>query len=163
MTNQDNKEKTKEEKVLEELRECQRLKEEYLNEWKRARADFINYKKEEETRMEEVRKNTRKDLILNVLIPLLDNLDIFEKNFEKESEFQKVIFCLKSQIEDFLKKESIFRMKTVGEKFDPYFHEAVEMVEGLEEEKGKIKEEILAGYFWEKKVLRPAKVKVVKF
>jgi len=168
MANQNNENhKTKEEKkerdILEELEQCQRLKEEYLNEWKRARADLINYKKEEVARMEEIKKNTKKNLILDVLIPLMDNLDIFEKNLEKESEIQKIIFCLKNQINDFFKKESVFRMKTIGENFDPYFHEAVEMVEGKEEERGKIKEEILAGYLWEEKVLRPAKVKVVKF
>ena len=151
------------EKVLEKLKECQRLKEEYLNEWKRARAALINYKKEEATRIEEIKKLTKKNLILDILIPLLDNLDIFEKNINKENDFQKIIFFLKNQIEGFLKKESIIRMKTIGERFDPYFHEAIELVEGPEEEKGKIKEEILAGYLWEDKVLRPAKVKVVKF
>ena len=52
-------------------------------------------------------------------------------------------------------------MKTVGEKFSPEFHEAVEVVES-EKESGIILEELRRGYILNGKVIRAAKVKVAK-
>jgi len=40
---------------------------EYLNNWKRERADFINYKKEESRRLAEFAKFANEDVILEVL------------------------------------------------------------------------------------------------
>ena len=55
----------------------------------------------------------------------------------------------------------IEKFKTVGEKFGFQHHEAVEMVDG-EGESGKIIEEVQAGYKLNNRVIRPAKVKVIK-
>ena len=52
-------------------------------------------------------------------------------------------------------------IKAKGEKFNPEFHEAVEMVES-NKESGEITEEIQKGYMLGEKVLRASKVKVNK-
>ena len=47
--------------------------EEYLNGWKRERADFLNYKKDEMERIGQLVKYSNEELILKI-IPILDNI-----------------------------------------------------------------------------------------
>ncbi|MFH1460800.1 MAG: nucleotide exchange factor GrpE, partial [Patescibacteria group bacterium] len=68
---------------------------------------------------------------------------------------------IKSQLENIFKKYGLAEIKSVGEKFNPEFHEAVEQIES-KEESGTIVEEIQKGYLLNNKVLRPSKVKVSK-
>src|SRR3990167_9193126 len=49
--------------------------EEYLNNWKRERADFLNYKKDEARRIEEFAKFANEAVILEVL-EIVDDLEI---------------------------------------------------------------------------------------
>jgi len=55
-----------------ELDECKSKCEEYLNGWKRAKADFINYKREEFERSQELVRYAKE--ISGNLLPMLDNL-----------------------------------------------------------------------------------------
>ena len=67
---------------------------------------------------------------------------------------------------DFLKSQGVEEIKSVGEKFDPRFHEAVEEVKCRDaaqgQESGVILEEIQKGYKINGELLRPARVRVVK-
>lgn len=160
--------KKKEELSLEELKkkleECERLKEEYLAGWQRARADLINYKKEELERVGELIKFSANGLILKIL-PILDNFEIAEKKLPenlKNDENVKGLLLIKKQIQDFLKSQGVEEIKSVGERFDPNFHEVLEEVEAKDKEPGTIIEEIQKGYKIDGKLLRPAKVKVSK-
>src|SRR4030042_5902152 len=65
------------------LEECEKKKDEYLAGWQRARADFINYRKEEMERIEEILKYAGEEMILKIL-PLLDNFELAEKNLLPE-------------------------------------------------------------------------------
>jgi len=145
------------------LQECEKKKEEYLAGWQRAKADFLNYKKEERERTEETLKYAGEILSLN-LLPILDNFDFASKNLPKnlmEDENVKGILQIRKQILDFLKTQGVEEIEAKPEgKFDPSFHEAVETAEG--KETGIILEEIKKGYIINGKVLRPAKVKVSK-
>ena len=51
-------------------------------------------------------------------------------------------------------------MDTVGQPFNPEFHQAIMQVESDEHEEGIVVEEIQKGYMLKDKVLRPAMVKV---
>ena len=89
-------------KDLEDLKkqfeECQKQKEEYLNGWKRERADFLNYKKEEMERIGELIKYANEELILKI-IPILDNFELAEKKLSgdlKENEWVKGILNIKT-------------------------------------------------------------------
>jgi molecular chaperone GrpE len=68
----------------------------------------------------------------------------------------------KKPIEDFLKQLGIEEIKTVGEKFNPEFHEAASHEEKEGFETDTIFEEVKAGYTLHGKVIYPAKVKVAK-
>jgi molecular chaperone GrpE len=146
------------------LEECKKQRDEYLAGWQRARADLLNYKKEEMERFGQVLKFAGEEFVLKVL-PILDNFNLIEKKLPedlKEEENIKGVLQLKKQIEDFLKSQGVEEIKISGEKFDPNFQEAVETIEKEDMESGTILEEIQKGYTIHGRVLRPAKVKVIK-
>jgi len=152
------------EELKKELEKCEKKREEYLAGWKRARADFINYKKGEMERIGELIRFAAAGLILKAL-PILDNFEIAEKNLSedlKEDESVKGFLQIKTQIKDFLEERGIEEINCLGEKFDPNFHEAIEEVEVKEKESGIIIEQIQKGYKFQGKVIRPSKIKVVK-
>ncbi len=152
------------EELEKKLEECQKQKDEYLAGWQRSRADFLNYRKDELTRVGEILKYANLDLILKIL-PILDNFDLVEKNLPanlKNDNNIKGLLQIKTQILDFLKNQKIEEIKTLGEKFDPNFHEAVEEEEIKDKESGIVVEEIQKGYTLHGKVIRPAKIKVSK-
>ena len=71
------------------------------------------------------------------------------------------------QIAEFLKKEGIEEIKTVGEKFNPETMEAVEEIanENIEhriQDTGIVVEELQKGYIIDGKVIRPSKVRISK-
>ena len=78
------------------------------------------------------------------------------------SEWRKGFEQIIKQIDDFLKKEGIEEVKSVGEKFNPETMEAVEEVEIEGKEQGIVVEELQKGYMMNGRLLRPAKVKITK-
>ncbi len=165
------------EDLKKELGEYQKLKDEYLAGWQRSRADFLNYKKEEMERIAGFLKYAEEEFVLKIL-PILDNFEIAEKKIlevlknDENPEGKpsasygasvRGILQIKTQILDFLKVWGVEEIKTtVGEKFDPNFHEATEQVEVKEKESGVIVEEIQKGYKINGRLLRPVRVRVVK-
>lgn len=151
-------------KLKKKLEICEKQKKEYLAGWQRERADFINYKKDEIERLGEIVKYANTGIILKIL-PILDNFDVAEKKLSKkvkESKNMKGLLQIRKQLEDFLKFQGIEKIESLNEKFDPAFHEIVEVVEIKNKESGTIIDEIQKGYTINDKILRPAKVKVIK-
>ena len=151
----------KKEDLGEKLAESEKKKDEYLAGWQRARADFLNYKKEEAKRLGSLAFFAQAEVILNIL-PILDN---FEKAFQenqKDSETIQGFLQIKKQVEEVLKNFGVEEIKTIGEKFDPNFAEAKEEIEVKDKEQGIIVEEIQKGYTLQGKIIRPAKVRVAK-
>lgn len=147
-----------------QLEECEKLRNEYLAGWQRARADFLNYRKEELERAGEILKYAGSGLIFKIL-PILDNFEFAEKKLPenlKNDENVKGILQIKSQMQDFLKSQRVEEIKSVGEKFDPNLHEVIEEVEIKDKEQGLIVEEIQKGYKINGRLLRPARVKISK-
>ena len=167
---QQKKIKPKKEDLSEKFAECEKKREEYLAGWQRARADFLNYKKEEMERAGALVFYSQTEMILRIL-PILDD---FEKADRETSEILKNHQCeeleqsikgflqIKKQIQELLKNYKVEEMKIKGEKFDPNFAEVVEEVDVKDKEQGTIIEEIQKGYTLQGKVIRPARVKVVK-
>ena len=148
-----------------EIEKLQQERNEYLDGWKRAKADFLNYKKEEEERMRAMAGFAQRKLLQKIL-PILDNLARAEKEIpedQKGNQVCKGFLQIVSQWQDLLKSEGIEQIETVGKPFNPESHEAVSEVQGAEGEKsGMIVEELEKGYIMRGKLLRPAKVKIVK-
>ena len=158
------KEKKPKKDSKQELKKCQKAKEEYLAGWQRERADFLNYKRGELARVEELLKYADTGLILK-LLPILDNFEVSEKKLPKDLEKNKNIkglLQIKTQIKDLLKAKGIEPIESLRNKFDPSLHEIVEAVEIQEGKSGTIIEEVQKGYKIHGKILRPARVKVAK-
>jgi molecular chaperone GrpE len=161
---EEDKNKTDIEELKKKLEECERKASEYLAGWQRARADLLNYRKEELERVGELIKYADVGIILKIL-PILDNFEMAEKKLPenlKNDENIKGVLLIKNQIQDFLKSQDVEEIKSVGEKFDPNWHEVVEEIEKKDKEAGIIIEEIQKGYKIHGRLLRPARVKVAK-
>ena len=160
----DNKKKPAFEDLKEKLKKCEGFKNEYLNGWQRAKADFLNYKKSETERIGEILKFSTEELIFKIL-PILDNFNLVEKKLPRElkdNEHIKGILQIKKQLKEILKNQGIEEIKTINEKFDPNFHEVIEEVKKEGCEAGIVVEEVRRGYILHNKVIRPAGVKVSK-
>lgn len=142
------------------------LAEEYLNNWKRERADFLNYKKEEAKRVEEFIKFANESLILELL-------DIIEESMvaraqmpkeiqEKYPEWIDGVDKIREKGFEFLKRQGVERIKTVGEKFDPLFHESVGEVASDGGESGKVIEEVKPGFMLHGRIIKSARVRIIK-
>lgn len=145
------------------LAELQAKCDEYLNGWKRAKADYENLKKETEQRIIDLKEFATAGLILDIL-PVYSHFKLACQHIpgeEQKKDWVKGILHIKREFEELLKKFEITEIKTVGEKFNPEFHEAVSHQES-EKEEDIIFKEVKSGYLLNGKVIQPAKVIVSK-
>ncbi|HZZ99627.1 MAG TPA: nucleotide exchange factor GrpE [Candidatus Paceibacterota bacterium] len=124
--------------------------EEYLENWKRERADFLNYKKDEARRLEEFAKFANEDVLLEVM-DIVDDLELAAKEL-KDMGLEQVL----KKFRDLFKKYGVERIRT-DIPFDPMMHEAVETEPG-----GTKLDEVRAGYVMRDKVIRPSRVRIIK-
>ncbi len=139
-------EETKDE-IIEEIDKT----EEYLNNWKRERADFLNYKKDEARRVEEFAKFANEDVILEAM-EIVDDLELAVQEY-KNIGLEQII----KKFKELFKKYGVDEIKVEGEKFNPEWHEVVEMESG-----GEKMSQVRAGYTMHSKVIRPTRVKIIK-
>ncbi len=143
------------------LADAEKQRDEYLEGWRRAKADYLNYKKEENGRLEQIAKYTSEDL-LREMVTVLDNFDLGLRALEKAGPVEKGVYMIRAQIEDILKKRGLERVRlNPGDPFDPATAEAIAEGES-EQPPGSVAEEIEPGYRLYDKVLRPARVKLSK-
>lgn len=144
-----------------ELEEIKKQRDEYLSGWQRAKADFINYKKEEMKHLEEVARYGNVDLIKD-MISVLDNFDLGLRSLEKAGPVEKGVYLIKSQMEDILKKRGVEKIDIKpGDQFDPTVAEALSEVPS-DHPPGTVVEQIEPGYRLHDKIVRPARVIVSK-
>lgn len=154
--------------LQEVIKKLEQEKENYLEGWKRAKADLLSYKKEIEAKIQEFVKYANEDLVFD-LISVLDSLDIAISNLDeknRESPLGKGYLLLQSQLLGILKKYGLEIINPENEKFNPVFHEAVISEnctkENCDKSDDNIVREVLAkGYLLNSKLIRPAKVKVL--
>ncbi|MFA5358942.1 MAG: nucleotide exchange factor GrpE [Patescibacteria group bacterium] len=136
----------------------------YKNKWLRAVADYQNLKKDTIKEKEDWIKFANAGLVLE-LIPILNNFKEATKHIpvdQQKLDWVVGIFHIKKQLEDVLKNIGIEDMKTVGEKFNPEFHEAVSQREEKGVDPDQVIEEVRPGYTMHGKVIEAAKVVVSK-
>jgi molecular chaperone GrpE len=165
--------------ALTELEACKKQAEEYLNGWKRAKADYLNLKKENEAASAELAQFVAAGMLMKFL-PVYDGLkracqktpstssgnnslspgsfDAAQDKLRAVEGWMEGIVNIKKQFEDLFKSFGIEEIKTTGEKFNPEFHEAVsrEKKEGVESDI--ILEEVSGGYTMNGKTIIAAKV-----
>ena len=152
------------EEIKKGLEECQKQKKEYLTGWQRARADFINYKKEEEQRIKKLLEWEKENLILEIL-PILDNFELAEKNLDDKLKKEQNIAGLrqiKNQLQEFLRKQGVEEIDVLDKGFDPSTSEAIEEIKKEGAKSGFVLSIIQKGYRLNERVIRPARVKISK-
>ena len=126
----------------------------------RAKADLINYRKRKDEEVEKMLKYANEDLILEIL-PVLDNFERAIK-IDDASELLNGIKMIYTSLVGAFEKYGVTEIKALGEKFDANYHQAVATEETSEKEKDIIIEVYQKGYMLKDKLLRPAMVKVNK-
>jgi len=128
----------------------------------RLQADFDNYKKRSHRERMEFIKFANEMLILE-LLEILDNFERAEKAADQKKDFNLLhqgVDMTAKQLHSLLEAKGLKRIMVIGEKFDPHFHEPMEVVEEEGVEEDTIVEEMQAGYTLNSRIIRPAKVKV---
>jgi molecular chaperone GrpE len=137
---------------------------EYLDNWRRAAADFSNYRKRAEKETGEFAKFANSTLIAR-LLPVLDDLDrAFQTVPEDLRDLTWVdgVMLISRKLRAILEAEGLKAVEALGKPFDPNFHEAVIHEETDKADEGIVTGELQKGYMLGDRVLRPTMVKVAK-
>ena len=95
-------------------------------------------------------------------------LDIYEdmeralENSSNEEELREGLELIYSKMKNALEKEGVEEIPAVGEKFDPFKHEALLTVDSPDHENNEIVDELMKGYTLKDKVIKYSKVRVCK-
>ncbi len=134
---------------------------EFKDKFLRERADMDNFRKRQERNAQERVQREKKALILNIL-GVMDNVEralTYQETMDRQA-LQQTLRMLMWQMNEVMKGEGLTPITTVGEKLNPYEHEAIELVENSDQPEDTIVEEVLKGYKIGNETLRAARVKV---
>jgi len=141
-------------KLREELKICHNEKADYLAGWQRAKADFINARRDEDKMRGEFAKYAA-EKVLREMLAVADSLGL-----SGNAECKTVL----EQLNNILKREGVAQIESIGLIFNPMYHEALGEVETKnKDEDNVILDELQKGYMLYDRVLRPSKVKVGVF
>jgi len=130
----------------------------------RLNAEFENQRKRLQKEKEEFVKYANEKLIIE-LIDIMESLERGLENAKGSSNKEKLIMGVEliyKQFKNVLDKNGLVPIKALGEKFDPYKHEAMMQTPSDDDEEGTILEEFARGYMLNNKVIRYSKVRVSK-
>lgn len=154
--------KDKNKKIRDELKACQKEKDEYLTGWQRAKADLVNARKDIEVQLAERTKFANQKLIES-LLPAFDSFSSAMKGKgwdEIDPTWKSGVSMIHSQLLSTLKSYGAEPFDPAGDEFDPVLHEPLRM-EKVKGKKGHvILETLQSGWKLNGKILRPAKVVV---
>ena len=142
-----------------EKKETETREESSDTKYMRLMADFQNFKRRTEKEKSDIYAYANEQIALG----LLEVIDNFERALDHESTdkaYAEGIELILKQLIEVLKKSGIEEIKTLGEEFDPNFHNAVMMEDNPDFESGKVTEVLQKGYTLNSKVIRPSMVKV---
>lgn len=153
--------------------------------WKRAAADFENYKKHKERENKELLEFAKEVTVVK-LLPTIDSLEqalrhlpqyqqpavsesadqlisqLADEQFAKQYQnWQTGVNGIVMQLDKVLGELGVKKIQAIGKKFDPNFHEAIKEVES-EKEDGIILDELQSGFELNGKVIRPSQVIISK-
>ncbi len=128
----------------------------------RERADAMNLRRRHDEQMAGL-KNVVKATVVRDLLPVIDNFERALRHVPEElqdNEYVKGVQGVVKQFEKTLSDIGVLRIKTVGEPFDPKWHEAISMDEDSEGTTEVVSEELQSGYAIGDEVIRHAMVRV---
>jgi molecular chaperone GrpE len=147
-----------------ELERTRSERQEFLDGWQRARAEFANYRKRVEREQEEARSRIAGEILLRVL-GIMDDLDRALKDRPASGEaaaWAEGIELIYRKFQSLLDAEGVEPIRAEGQSFDPSLHEALSHEESEAHQEGHVIEVVKRGYRIGDRVLRPALVRVAK-
>lgn len=148
----------------ERLKKCESEKQEYLEGWQRAQADFQNYVKQKDKEMQEFRKFAA-DITVLKMIPVFDNFILASQSIPdnlKNDQWVKGVTQIRNHFEEVLRDSGVKEIiASPGDQLDPARHETLEVIE-CNMKRGTIAELVQRGYMLHDKIIRPARVKIAK-
>ncbi len=127
----------------------------------RERADATNIRRRHDEEITNLKTMVKANMVRD-LLPIIDNFERALKHIPKELEgndYIKGVQGIVKQFETTLGNMGVEKIKTVGEVFDPKYHEAISMEEG-KGTKEVVSEELQSGYKLGDDIIRHAMVKV---
>lgn len=154
-------------KLRADLKVAKKEKEEYLTGWQKERADFANYKKQEENQKSLFSEAVR-ERILGRFLSVMDSFNMAFANKEAwekvDPNWRKGVEYIYNQMNTVFEEYGVKPIGEVGENFDPNIHESIDTVPtDKKEDNHKVAAIIQRGYKLGERVMRPARVNVYEF
>ncbi len=125
-------------------------------------AEFDNYRRRVRRELYEAGHEGRRELLLS-LLEVMDDFDRAEEHIdEADDAVAEGLRLIRQRLRNLLESYGVTPFKSVGERFDPEVHEGMSLVDCDEREPGTVYQEYLRGYLWNGRLLRPARVTVVR-
>lgn len=145
-----------------ELEKLKAERDTLLDRLARLQAEFENARKRAAREQQDFREYALADAV-KALLPALDNFErALQAGSEDKAEFRSGVELIYKQLQDTLAKLGLRPIPAKGEPFDPYLHQAIEMVETSDAADHHVLEELQRGYKLKDRLLRPAMVKVAR-
>ena len=163
----DKKEKAKEEKAETKEEKKTETKEEKKTEapqgasdaYLRLLAEYDNYRKRSQKEKDSLYADIKADTVTKFL-PVYDNLVRALNQGTEDEAYRKGVEMIMNQFCQTLEKLGVTKTESLGQKFDPKFHNAVMHVDDEEKGENEIVEVFQEGFMLGEKVIRFAMVKV---
>jgi len=151
------------EALQEQLAEQGRKAEEYLDQLQRLQADFQNYRRRMTQERLEAASRGKED-VLRGLVPVLSNFRLALQHADQDANaVRQGVQMIWQQFEGFLRDQKVEPVPTVGQVFDPAYHEVLSTVPATAETPANtVVTEVKAGYRIDGRLLAPAQVIVAR-
>lgn len=150
------------ESELEKIKlELEEAKDKYL----RKVAEFDNFKRRSAKERMELIQTAGKEVIAD-LLDVMDDCDRAQKQLEASDDLKEIkggVMLVFNKLRSILQSKGLKVMESVNQPFNADLHEAItEIPVAAEEQKGKVVDEVIKGYYLNDKIIRHAKVVVGK-
>lgn len=148
-----------------ELEQLKKEAAEFKDKYQRALAESENSRKRLQKERQELIQYAMQNIFVDFLAPIdhMENALGFTEQASNEVKHWAYGFkMILGQFKDVLSNNGVTPFKSVGERFDPHRHEAVETLETTEYPSGTVVSESICGYKMGDRIVRPARVKVAK-
>jgi len=157
-------EKMTKSQLLEKVKEVQDLADNNFDLYLRSQADIENIKKRAQKEKTDLVKFSNESLIKQ-LLPVADSLEKAIAHSEEGNSIdalrEGVELTLKALM-DTLDKAGLEEVKSLGEPFDPNFHEAISEQDDSSVKPGTVIQELQKGYLLNERLIRPSMVIISK-
>ncbi len=150
-----------------DIKQLKKEKEEYLTGWQKERAEFANYRKQEDDRKAMFSESMR-ERILSRFLTVTDSFNMAFSNreaWEKVDEnWRKGVEYIYTQLNTVFEEYGVKAIGEEGDVFDPNIHQSIDLVETAKKEQDHtIAKVIQKGYKLGERVMRPARVNVYEY